>query len=379
MGGLLVAGSELRPEGRRALCLCGGGITGAMYEVGVLAALDDFFVDFDATRFDIYVGTSAGALVAWAVAAGISPKRLCRAVLDPNDEFLDNATRHDIFRVNPRQLVGILRDLLSMSVTHAVRAARGRFALAEWGADLKDVLPAGIFSLSHYETYLERLMAKHQLARRFEDIRPELYITANDLDSGHRAIFGQGMLKNVPIAKAICASSAIPVFFEPMRIGTRDYIDGNSGKTGHLDIALARGADLLLVVNPRVPIRNDPEREGLPSAIGAMHLRDKGMVAVWEQAERMSSKTKLHLGLRRYTVQYPRATILLLEPRESDADMFIENPMNFAARRRIVRYGYESAAAALEERRAEFEAALGRHAIAVNATPLAARAAELWG
>src|SRR5262249_60675585 len=110
----------------------------------------------------------------------------------------------------------------------------------------------------------------------------------------------------------------------------------------------------------------------------AMRLRDKGMVTVWEQSERMSTKTKLHLGLRRYAAQYPRASILLLEPREADADMFIENPMNFAARRRIVRYGYESAAAALEERRDEFAAALGRHRIPVNTAPLAARAAELW-
>ena len=38
----------------------------------------DFFVDFDATRFDLYVGTSAGALVAWAIAAGVPSKRLCR-------------------------------------------------------------------------------------------------------------------------------------------------------------------------------------------------------------------------------------------------------------------------------------------------------------
>src|SRR5262249_34141604 len=242
-----------------------------------------------------------------------------------------------------------------------------------------DALPAGIFSLDHYEKYLERLMRRHHLPRRFDEIKAQLYITANDLDSGHRAIFGQGPLREVPIAKAICASSAIAVFFEPMRIGNRDYIDGASGKSGHLDVALAHGADLLLTVNPRVPIRNDPEHEGLPTAIGgAMRLRDKGMVTVWEQSERMSTKTKLHLGLRRYAAQYPRASILLLEPREADADMFIENPMNFAARRRIVRYGYESAAAALEERRDEFAAALGRHRIAVNTAPLAARAAELW-
>ena len=35
-------GPQLVAAGRRALVLCGGGITGAMYEVGALAAVDDF-------------------------------------------------------------------------------------------------------------------------------------------------------------------------------------------------------------------------------------------------------------------------------------------------------------------------------------------------
>jgi predicted acylesterase/phospholipase RssA len=237
-----------------------------------------------------------------------------------------------------------------------------------------------MFSLKPYEKYLERLMARHNLPRRFDEMAKELYIPANDLDSGHRAVFGQGALRDVPISKAICASSAIPVFFEPMRIGNRDYIDGGSGKAGHMDLALARGADLILVVNPRVPIRNDPMREGLPTAIGgAMRLRDKGLVTVWEQAERMNTKTKLHQGLRRHRAEYPRANFLLIEPREEDSDMFLHNPMNFAARRQILRYGYESATRELAHRHAEFAAALARHGIATDPRKLRGAPLEMVG
>jgi predicted acylesterase/phospholipase RssA len=367
--GISVVDAKL--EGRTALVLCGGGITGAMYELGVLAALDDFFIDFDCSRFDIYVGTSAGAMMAFAMAAEIRPHRLCRAVLDANDDFID-LRRTDIFQLGRRRMFGTFRDLASISLTHLFRVLRGdRPSAAEFATDLRDALPSGIFSLKPYERFLNRMIEQHDLPRTFRDVKSELYITANDLDSGHRAIFGQGSLRDISIAKAICASSAIPVFFEPMRIGNRDYIDGASGKTGHVDIAMARGADLVLVVNPRVPIYNDPEREGLPTAIGGAHrLRDKGMVTVWDQAERMSTKTKLHQGLRRHAAAYPRASFLLIEPKEEDSDMFLQNPMNFASRRRIVRYGYESAVRNLSERRGEFQAALSRHSIGCDPSRL---------
>ena len=49
--------------------LVGGGITGAMYEFGCLRAFDDFFRgDFRSLDFDIFIGTSAGAVVAMLLA-----------------------------------------------------------------------------------------------------------------------------------------------------------------------------------------------------------------------------------------------------------------------------------------------------------------------
>src|SRR5690606_25651187 len=72
---------------KTGLCLCGGGVTGAMYEVGCLAALEDFFEGFYACDFDAFVGTGAGASVAVALAGGLRAGRLYRALLDPADDF----------------------------------------------------------------------------------------------------------------------------------------------------------------------------------------------------------------------------------------------------------------------------------------------------
>ena len=50
--------------------------------------------------------------------------------------------------------------------------------------------------------------------------------------------------------------------------------------------------------------------------------------------------------------------------------MFLENPMGFAARRRILRYGYESTARLLRADHQVYEAAFGRHRVRVDAERL---------
>jgi predicted acylesterase/phospholipase RssA len=364
---------------RTALCLCGGGITGGMYEIGALAALDDFLGApgpdgtrrFSVNDFDIYVGTSAGAFLATVLASGIPARRLFRAVLDDDPHFFPTK-RTEIYRFDVRQGLGILRDLLGLLLSASARAARGQVDPYEILSALGDALPAGVFSLAHYEKFLDRFLRHHALPTRFSEVRRELYVTANDLDSGHRAIFGHGELADIPIAKAICASSAIPLFFEPVRWQGRDFIDGAVGKVEHADIALQRDAELIVVVNPQVPFKNDPDREAMPTPIvGASHIRDKGLLAVYSQATKMSTRTKLFNGIRRYQASHPQSTILLIEPRDDEADVFFANPMGFASRRRMLRYGYESTARLLTAERERYEAAWARLDVRVDAGRLA--------
>src|SRR5437660_2745759 len=74
-----------RPRPRYALALAGGGVIGGMYEVGALTALEER-LNGSGAGFDIYVGCSAGSVVAALLATGIRASE----IYDILDQDLDD-------------------------------------------------------------------------------------------------------------------------------------------------------------------------------------------------------------------------------------------------------------------------------------------------
>ncbi len=70
-----------RQRSKTALVLGGGGFTGGVYEIGALRALDLLSVNRTVNEYDVYVGTSAGAFVAAAVANGVTPEEMMRVIV----------------------------------------------------------------------------------------------------------------------------------------------------------------------------------------------------------------------------------------------------------------------------------------------------------
>ena len=58
-----------------AVVLAGGAISGGAFKVGGLKALNDFLIGRKITDLDIYVGLSAGSILATSLASGITPTR----------------------------------------------------------------------------------------------------------------------------------------------------------------------------------------------------------------------------------------------------------------------------------------------------------------
>src|SRR5512134_3460480 len=99
----MATSKRISARGKTALVLAGGGLTGAVYEIGALRAIDDLLVDRSVNEFDIYVGTSAGALVASLLANGLSPKSMLQSLA--GDSAIPPISRDDLFGFNARDLL----------------------------------------------------------------------------------------------------------------------------------------------------------------------------------------------------------------------------------------------------------------------------------
>ncbi len=89
-----------RRSSRTALVLGGGGFTGGVYQIGALRALDLLSSNRSVNQFDIYVGTSAGALIASLVANGVTPEQMMRTVNDQVPHSLPPLDREMFLRLN---------------------------------------------------------------------------------------------------------------------------------------------------------------------------------------------------------------------------------------------------------------------------------------
>ncbi|MBI4560478.1 MAG: patatin-like phospholipase family protein [Candidatus Rokubacteria bacterium] len=333
-----------RGPARRALALGGGGVIGGMYEVGVLAALDESLQGFSANTFDIYVGVSAGSVVASLMANGVHPGDLYRIV----DQGLPDPMNFSRSSVYDRHSFGRAGRKFGKLLW-----AIGKNLLTGFRSSVPDLLskaqrelPAGFFSLEQLEGYMRRTFEAKGLSNDFRTLPRTLLIPAVDLDRAERVVFGVGALAEVPISQAIAASSAIPGFFEPYTINGRDYVDGGVGYAAHADLAIELGARLIVVVNPLVPMaRSDAAAGG--------HLKERGLYSILEQSSRITSQNLLELGLRDLQLKHPRVDIFLIQPEARESPLFGPS-MGFEASLAALRFGYASTREWLAQRGESF-------------------------
>jgi NTE family protein len=360
-----------RPRSRTALVLGGGGFTGGVYEIGALRALDLLAVNRTVNEFDVYVGTSAGSFIGSMVANGVTPEEMMRVVNQQVPTPFKDLDRGSLMRPNygefarsaallPLRMVGMAREIV---------ARRGRVALMDLGVQLVDALPSGMYDSRAIQEYLETVLSDPDRTDDFRVLDNELYLTATDLDTCERIILGGEHWDDVPIARAVAASTALPMVYKPVEIKGRQLVDGGIRSTTNLDIAVERGAKFVVVVNPLVPYVNDFQKV-IPTMTGSRVRRvaDMGFAEIGYQTFKLLAHQRLHEAVTHWKEKYPGVDIVLIEPEPNDELMFETNVMDFAKRVEIAKHGFESVTMRLAQDYDELKAVCARHGIDISAT-----------
>lgn len=296
---------KLSEKKRIALVLSGGGVKAAAFHIGVCLALREKGfsfaggtstkdrLDFEgrALTFQVYVGSSAGSVVATFLAAGHSLDAIIEAFtrgaglasltrLKSQDGNLKPITYRDIFALNigaasaARLIPRMFRKRLNVS--------GGVEALVKEAFKIN-----GIFSTRNIERYVRNHVCPEN---DFKSLSAELYIVATQLNHSRKVVFGPypetvktkeiKYANYATVSQAVAASAALPPFFAPFGIRNKlgkeiYYFDGEIRDTLSTHVAAEQGADLVIASYSIQPYHYTAE-------MGSLH--EYGMPLIFNQA-----------------------------------------------------------------------------------------------
>jgi NTE family protein len=211
--------SRAAPRGR-ALVLGGGGVTGVAWEIGILLGLAEAGLDLSGA--DLFVGTSAGSVVAAQLTSGVPLDQLYAAQLaDASSEIAAHMSR-----------AALARFLLAMAWPGDPQRARARLGRA--------ALRAKTVSEAERRSVIERRLPSHDWPQR------QLFIPAVDAETGAVTVFTKD--SGVSLVDAVAASCAVPLVWPPMTIAGHRYMDGGVRSVANID--LASGCERVVVIAP---------------------------------------------------------------------------------------------------------------------------------
>ena len=181
------------PKKIRIALALGGGAARGFAHIGVIKALEA-----QGIYPDIVVGTSAGSVVGALYAAGNNGFALQRVAMD-----MDEAT------------------------------------ISDWAIPLFGKV-SGVLKGDALQAYVNKAVHNAPI----EKLKLPFGAVATDLNSGQPILFQRGNT-----GQAVRASSAVPSVFQPVKIGSRTYVDG--GLVAPVPVRFARemGADFIIAVN----------------------------------------------------------------------------------------------------------------------------------
>jgi NTE family protein len=238
----------------------GGGAARGFAHIGVIQVLEEAGI-----RPVLVAGTSAGSLVAALYASGKSGAEL-----------------------------GLMADAMDET------------AITDWSFPGRGLIRGEA---------LARFVRDNTGGKLIEQMRLPLGIVATDLDNGQPILFQSG-----DTGVAVRASSAVPAVFQPVRIGSREYVDGGLVSPVPVRFARQMGAELVIAVDiselPDGAATGDVMRILLQTfsimgrSINTFELRDADLVL----RPRLRGVSGADFGARKRSIQAGREAALAALP-----------------------------------------------------------------
>ena len=291
-------------------------------------------------QFDVYVGTSAGSLVAALAANGVTPEQMMRVVNDQVPTPFRDINLDMLLRPNYREFAAKGAPAAAAPARRRARrsaAASARSRTVDLAIALADALPSGLYTglgdrgLRAHGALRPRPHRRLPPARRTSSTSPPPTSTpASGSCSAPRA--GTTCRSRT----AVRASTALPMVYKPRR-GQGPRAGRRRHRLDHQPRHRGRGGRE--VHRRRQPARarsSTTSRSEIPTLFGTRVRRvsDMGFPKIAYQTFKLLAYQRLHEMARQWEERYPGVDIVLIEPEPDDELMFQTNILNYSSRRR---------------------------------------------
>lgn len=226
---------------RLGLVLSGGGARGFAH-IGALKALEELHV-----RFDVIAGTSMGAMVGGAYAAGYSAKQIEEITLAVNWPRM--------FAPNPD------RERMDWQGKNDDRRGYGplQIGLTKNGLEF----PGQVVPSQELNIFLQRSTQPFNSIFDLSQLDIPFAAVATDLETGQAVV----LQKEISLAQAMRCSMSVPGAFRPVEHKGRILVDGGLTDNLPIDVARDMGAHAVVAINVGTPLGT---RETIRGVVGVM-------------------------------------------------------------------------------------------------------------